>query len=142
LAWCYTHFNPGSSIKVPLAPTAWPRPRGTWNAPRIFQFWVSIDWFHLWISSFLKISRFGVIKCFSSRLWMDVTFFHLNIDICGGLARCNAHFNPGICIGMPSAPMHRQGPRQCWKSVNTLWIFYTSLVHSFWSYTKNFSLPL
>jgi hypothetical protein len=41
--------------------------------------------------------------------WMQRSF-HLSIEIFGGLARNNAHFNPRICIGIPSILTHRQGP--------------------------------
>jgi hypothetical protein len=40
-------------------------------------------------------------------------FFHLSIKIFGGLARCNARFNPGIYNAVPSALTHMQGPQRC-----------------------------
>jgi hypothetical protein len=83
----------------------------TWNAQRVFWFWVVINWFHLQKSSFFQISRFGVTKYFSSRLWMVAKIFHLSIKIFGGLARCNAHFIPWICIEVLVTLIHRRGPQ-------------------------------
>jgi hypothetical protein len=44
--------------------------------------------------------------------WMQC-YFYLSIEMFGGLARCNARFNHGICIGVPLALTHRRGPRRC-----------------------------
>jgi hypothetical protein len=54
-----------------------------------------VDWLNILIPEFGWLQR----------------FFHLSIKVFGGLARCNAHFIPGICIEVPSALTHRWGPQ-------------------------------
>jgi hypothetical protein len=41
------------------------------------------------------------IEYFGFELWMDAMIFHLCIELFGGLARCNAHFNPGSSVQVP-----------------------------------------
>jgi hypothetical protein len=74
--------------------------------------WLLIDVIYKGLVSFryLGLERLNILVLDFG--WLH-RFFHLSIKIFGGLARCNAHFIPGICIEVPSALMHRRGPQQC-----------------------------
>jgi hypothetical protein len=126
---CNAHFNPRSSVRVPLCTTAWLWARLTWNAPKslLIEWWL-IDFMYKSLVSLRYLSFKWLNILVGDFGWMQRSL-HLSIEIFGELARCNARFNPGICIGVPSALTHRRGPWWCWKSVNTLLISYTSLAH-------------
>jgi hypothetical protein len=56
------HFMFGGPPTIASAPKVWWWARQTWNALRVFWFWVATDWFYLQKCNFLEVARFGGIE--------------------------------------------------------------------------------
>jgi hypothetical protein len=75
------HFMFGKPSDIASAPKVWLRAYRTWNALRVFLFWVKIDWFHLEKCNFVEVARFKGIESLTQFSCLKTTHKALLVPI-------------------------------------------------------------